>query len=114
MLLAWLLAGAGFCLCLGAIPDQPTSHSHDCGTEPAVPVTDQDTSCERGCNAEDAVRARAELRPAVELVPSTGEATLDVPVKHRAELASLPPARYSHAEPAAHAPPYILHSVLLI
>ena len=114
MLLAWLLAGSGFCLCLGAIPDQPTSHSHDCGTEPTVPVSDQDASCERGCNAEDAVRARAELRTVVELAAGIDMASPEVPIEHAAELASSPPARYPQAERAPKAPPYILHSVLLI
>ena len=116
MLLAWLLVGSGICLCLGAIPDQPTSHSHDCSTEPAVPASDQDTSCERGCNAEDAVRARAEARAVavVELVPGTCVVPLEVPVETAAESASSLPARYSQSEPAPHAPPYILHSVLLI
>ena len=101
-------------MCLGAIPDQPTSRSHDCSTEPAVPATDQNTSCERDCNVEDVVRARAELRAVVELAPGTGVATLEVPAEHPAKSASSPPVHYSQSEPAPLAPPYILHSVLLI
>ncbi|MYG04056.1 MAG: hypothetical protein F4173_17760 [Acidobacteriia bacterium] len=114
VLMAWLLFGSGICLCLAAVPAQPAPDSHDCGSEPAVPASDDGTPCESGCTADDAVRAPAGDRSVDQAMPCVGAVQSEV-----ATEAEIGPA-YSHAsrdlmaEAPRGAPAYILHSVLLI
>ncbi len=108
VLLAWLVFASGICLCLASVPEQLTSNSHDCGTEPAPPDGDKDPDCESGCTAEEAVRAGAE-------VSDLGDLALAIsPVRGQAPAASASETASEQPKPAPHVPSYILHSILLV
>lgn len=114
VLLAWLLVGSGICLCLAAVPAQPAPDSHDCGSEPAVPASEEGAPCESDCTVDHAVRVPAGDRAIDQATPCVG------PVQSEAATGPATGPVYSHASrdviavSLQSAPAYILHSALLI
>ena len=114
VLLAWLLVASGTCLCLAAVPAQPVPDSHDCGSEPAVPASDDGAPCESGCTVDDIVRPPAGDR-AVDEAPSCAGAVLSDASAEPAVGPACPQAsRDLIAGPLQSAPAYLLHSALLL
>ncbi len=114
VLLAWLLVASGTCLCLAGVPAQPSPDSHDCGSEPAVPASDDGAPCESGCTVDEVVRPPAGER-AVDQAPSCagallGEASTEPALGPACSHAS----RDMSAGPLQSAPAYLLHSALLL
>ncbi|MDE0265298.1 MAG: hypothetical protein OXJ37_23055 [Bryobacterales bacterium] len=114
MLLAWLLVGSGICLCLAAVPAQPAPDSHDCGSEPAVPASEDGTPCESDCTVDDAVRAPSGDRSVDQAMLCVGAVQSEVATEAGIGPACSHASRDSMAEVPQSAPAYILHSVLLI
>lgn len=105
MSLACLLAWSGVCLCLAHVPKLTVSRSHDC-----APESQETPSCESGCTAEDAVRARTLtetvpagiIAPIVSAIESPG-GSLSQQADGRCQAKLAPSPR-----------PYVLLSVLLL
>lgn len=102
------------CLCLAAVPAQPAPDSHDCGSEPAVPASEDGAPCESGCTVDDAVRAPAGDRSVDEAMHCVGAVQGEVATEAEIGLAYSHASRDLVAEAPRGAPTYILHSVLLI
>lgn len=114
VLMAWLLFGAGICLCLAAVPAQPAPDSHDCGSEPAVPASEDGTPCESGCTSDDAVRAPTGERSVDQAMLCVDAVQSEVATEPEIGPAYSLASRDLMAEAPRGAPTYILHSVLLI
>ena len=113
LFLAWILAGAGICQCLGSIPDTLPSQSHDCGSQPVAPTGQTDEPCESGCTAADAVQARAEAQDIRNFTHGIDVGSPSGMTWQSGESVGSRPA-LAPPKPASSCPPYILHSALLL
>ncbi len=114
VLLAWLLVASGTCLCLAAVPAQPVPDSHDCGSEPAVPASEDGAPCESGCTVDDVVRPPAGDRAADQAAPCPGAVQSEAATEPAMAPACSHAGRDLIAGPLQSTPAYILHSVLLV
>ena len=114
VLLAWLLVVSGTCLCLAAVPAQPAPDSHDCGSEPAVPASEDGAPCESGCTVDDVVRPPAGDRGADQAAPCVGAVQSEAATEPAMAPACSHAGRDLIAGPLQGTPAYILHSVLLV